>query len=86
MNKKKRHFGLIKGIAALLTPRWKLQSKNELLKFRLQLKDEEISDLNNRLEAYKDAIAALSRGFRLEGMLHECDLQKISKPISQNQK
>ena len=86
MNKKQRHIGLIKGIAALLTPQWKLQSKNELLKFRLQLKDEEISDLNNRLEAYKDAIAALSRGFRLEGMLHECDLQKICKPVEQNQK
>ena len=86
MNKKQRHIGLIKGISGLLTPRWKLQSKNEFLKFKLQLKDEEISDLNNRLEAYKDAVAALSRGFRLEGMLHECDLQKISKPVSQKQK
>ena len=77
---------MIKGIAGLLTARWKLQSQNEFLKFKLRLKDEEIDDLNNRLEAYKDAIAALSRGFRLEGMLHECDLQKICKPVEQNQK
>jgi len=76
---KQQRGGIIRRCVALLRSKWKLQDEVRELRLRLELRGIEIDDLNNRLEAYKDALGALSRGFQLEGMLHQTDLDKISQ-------
>lgn len=65
-----RLWGLIRGNR-------RLQNQVDTLKFELRQRDREIEDLENRLEAYKDTLVALDRGARLEGMLHQADLDKL---------
>ena len=76
---KPKYIGILKTVKSFFSTRWRLENKVAQLKFELQLKQSEITDLENRLEAYKDILAALSRKHQLEGMIYETDLQKISK-------
>lgn len=78
--KKKQHYiGIFKAVKCFFLSRWRLENEVAMLCFQLQLKNMEIEDLNNRLEAYKDSLAALSRGSQLEGMLHQSDIERISQ-------
>ena len=70
-------FKLLIWIYRALRWRWSKRCKYREAKFRLKLKDLEIEDLTNRLEAYKDALAAITREYRLQGMLAEADLERI---------
>ena len=76
---KQKHIGIFKTVMSFCRTRWRLENRVAQLKFELQLKQSEITDLDNRLEAYKDILAALSRRHQLEGMIYENDIQKISK-------
>ena len=78
-NHSRKYIGIVGSIKSFFLSKWILQNKLERVEFCLSLRNEEISDLNNRLEAYKDALAALNREYRLQGMIAESDLLKISQ-------
>lgn len=73
------YIGLLQIVKSSFIGRWRLENKIAELQFRLDMRDVEIVDLNNRLEAYKDVLGALSRKSQLEGMIFENDIQKISQ-------
>ena len=73
------YIGLLRIVKSSFIGRWRLENKIAELQFRLDMRDVEIVDLNNRLEAYKDVLGALSRKSQLEGMIFENDLEKISQ-------
>ena len=51
-----RYVGFFKTILSPFRSKWKLVNEIEMQVFYIGLQDKKIDDLNNRLEAYKDAI------------------------------
>lgn len=70
----------IRRIWQALKAKWKLADERDEALFKLQLKEIEVRDLEERLEAYKDTLVALDRGSRLEGMLYERNLDRLTQP------
>ena len=72
-------IGFIKRIQAYFTPKHKLQMKIAWLEFELLKCQESALDVDNRLEAYKDILAAVTRHHQLAGLLNQLDIDTLSK-------
>ncbi len=65
-------------IVEAMRPKWKLADEVNELKHRLKLRDEEISDLREWVEAHRELLDAMRADTRLIGMAAQADLDRMS--------
>lgn len=84
MSGEKRRIGFFKGQRVRFKAKWKLENRIATLEFELERLRKTLEDADNRLEAYKDVLAAMTRHHQLAGLLTQIDIDDISKKIERS--
>lgn len=71
--------GFIQRMRSYFTAKWKLQMKIDWLEYELKKCQGLLVDADNRLEAYKDVLAHISRHHQLGGLLSQSEIDIISQ-------
>lgn len=58
----------------------RLQRERDTLRHTVELRDDSIRHLQEQLTAYRQALETLRLGHRLNGQLHQADMDRISPP------
>lgn len=79
-SKEKVSIGFFGTLYMCLRSRRQLVRRIQRLEFKLLQEQEKVRDLKEIAGAYADALEDLRRGYRLEGMLHQHDIDRVAQP------